>query len=258
MAGIPWTEQEKFDATVLPWVQFQAKYPTRTYDSYEVKRRRVVANATPDPDDTRGLVAIPEQVGFTGILMGFWDLETTFSTQPRILSSSVADSFGNVVLQDHYTNPGSQWIDDSRLVVAIKQQVERYDIIVGWNSKLFDVPVLNGRLNKWRVYYEQHGFPEGLDRRDFLPLNAHMHIDLMYYATGQFNRIGRKSLESVSTFFNSPNRKTPLNPEIWDRADHGDMEAYDLIREHNVADVKVTRDTYGYLKPHVRNIHRAS
>lgn len=258
MAGTPWTAEELFDITVMGWPEFKAKYPHRTPDSYEVKRRRVKANTPVDPDDVRGLTVIPEQKGFTGILMGFWDLETTFSTQPRVLTGSIADSFGNVTLLDHYTHPGVDWLDDSRLVAALKDTLERYDVIVGWNSKLFDQPVLNGRLNYWRVRYENEGYPEGLDRRDFLPLNAHMHIDLMYYATGSANRIGRKSLESVSTFFNSPNRKTPLNPQVWDRADHGSEEDYNLIREHNVADVLVTRDVYGYLKPHVRNIHRAS
>ncbi len=83
-----------------------------------------------------------------------------------------------------------------------------------------------------------------------------MHIDLMYYATGSFMRIGRKSLESVSTFFTSPNRKTPLNPHVWDLADHGDAASYALIVEHNIADVKVTRDVYARLAPFIRTIHR--
>jgi hypothetical protein len=39
-------------------------------------------------------------------------------------------------------------------------------------------------------------------------------------------------------------------------ADHGDMAAYNLIREHNVADVLVTRDVFAHLEPFIRTIHR--
>ena len=70
-------------------------------------------------------------------------------------------------------------------------------------------------------------------------------------------RIGSRALDSVSKFFDSPHRKTPLSPLIWDRADHGSEEDMDLIIEHNIADVFVTRDVYAHLKPHVRNLHRA-
>jgi len=60
----------------------------------------------------------------------------------------------------------------------------------------------------------------------------------------------------VSKYFGVETKKTPLDPRIWDRADHGDKGAYELIIEHNIADVFVTRDVYGKLKRLIRNMHR--
>lgn len=221
------------------WTRFHDLFPDYSYDSWEVKRRRVAKDAGQDNVD---LIVLPGALGYVGPTIAFFDFETTFSTQPRMLTAAICDGFGEVEEFTLDMYPGVDWLDDSKLCVAIRDRLDKFNIIVGWNSKLFDVPVLNGRL----AYHRER------------PFQAQMHVDLMYYATGQFMRIGRKSLESVSTFFSSPNRKTPLSPHVWDLADHGDAAAYATIREHNVADVRVTRDVFAHLLPFIRNIHRAS
>lgn len=220
-----------------PWVAFQGMFPDYSYDAWEVKRRRV------DVADPERIVIPAAPVGeYVGPMICYWDLETTYSTQPRLLSGAGVDGLGNLTVFDLREYGGLEnWIDDHAIAVAIRDYLETFPIIAGWNSKLFDVPVLNGRLRRWRER----------------PLAAQMHVDLMYYATGQFMRIGRKSLESVSKFFESPNSKTPLSPHLWDLADHGDMAAYDLIIEHNIADVRVTRDQWQNLSPFIRQMHRA-
>ena len=224
----------------MKWESFNASFPEYSFDAFEVKRRRVKKGDAPEPEGA-GLVPVPAATGYVGPTIAFFDIETTFSTQPRMLTTAIMDGHGDTQLFDLINSAGTNWLDDRELAVAVRDALEAYTIVCGWNSKLFDVPVINGRL----AYHGER------------PLRLQMHVDLMYYATGQFMRIGRKSLESVSTFFKSPNRKTPLNPAIWDRADHGDMEAYDLIREHNLADVAVTRDVWAHLSPHIRTIHRA-
>jgi uncharacterized protein YprB with RNaseH-like and TPR domain len=88
------------------------------------------------------------------------------------------------------------------------------------------------------------------------PVEAQMHVDLMYKATGSALAIGRKSLENVSKYFQVNNKKTPLDVRIWEAADHGDKEAYDLIIEHCEADVLVLRDVFGKLKKLVHVMHR--
>lgn len=45
MTRIFWTPDELDDLASLNWIQFKAKYPYRTYDSYEVKRRRIASGS---------------------------------------------------------------------------------------------------------------------------------------------------------------------------------------------------------------------
>jgi len=156
-----------------------------------------------------------------------------------LLSSAISDGFGQVTLMDLNSHPGEAWIDDRPLAIAIRDELEKYPLIVTWYGKMFDVPVLNGRLSFWgeRLYQPK------------------LHVDLYFYSGGQFVKIGGRSLDSVSEFYNSPNRKTKLSTQIWDRADHGDKAAYDLIREHNIADVLVLRDVWPHLSRLIANIH---
>ena len=179
---------------------------------------------------------------YIGPTIAFYDIETTYSAWSRILSVCIVDGFGNleVFRLDDPRYAGESWTDYSKLVKAVKESLEAYDVIVGWNSKLFDLPIINARL-----------LAAGED-----PCDPLMHIDLMYKATGSAVRVGRKSLDNVSKYFGVANKKTPLDPRVWDAADHGDKDAYDTIIEHNIADVYVTRDVYGKLKRLVRNIHR--
>lgn len=204
---------------------------TRSFDGWEVRRRRIDA---PAPAPVR---VEPADESFVGFSVGFFDIETTFSTQPLMLYGAIADAFGNV----RQFRKGDDVTDDSALVEAYAKALGEYDILVSWNGKLFDVPVIQGRL-------AYHGKPR---------LDLNMHVDLMYYATGQFARIGRKSLQSVSEYFEVQNKKTPLRVRQWDAAMAGKPEAYASIVEHCDADVLVLRDVLPVLKRFVRTIHRA-
>ncbi len=218
---------------------------SKSYNAFEVKRRRIVQGSPATVDATAlgvadaippVLVPVVDALRFVGFDIGFWDLETTFSTQPIVLYGAIADQFGRV----EGFSKGDDITDDREIVRNIRDALAKYDIWVTWNGKLFDVPVLNGRL----IY---HGFE---------PLPPTMHIDLMYKATGGSVRIGRRSLQSVSEYFGVANRKTPLSVRIWDKAMAGDPEAYALIKEHCDADVLVTRDVFEVLKPQIGNVQR--
>lgn len=256
-SGHFWTEEERQDLALMGWPEFQALHPDITYHAWRHKRRDLREEANETPVQT----SVGAANGYVGPTMGFFDFETTYSSQPRLLSAAVADGFGNVtafvlhgedgesvleceagcshLVTTHNLRNG-EWINDKLMSIVVRDMLEDYTILAGWNSKLFDVPVLNGRL----AYHGER------------PIRVQMHKDLMYLASGQFMRIGRRSLASVSEFFSSPHRKTPLSPGLWDRADHGDMESYAKIVEHNVADVLVTRDVFAHLEPHVTVIHR--
>ena len=218
---------------------------SKSYNAFEVKRRRVTAESpanraaieiSPPPAVPTPSKWFGEVMTFVGLTIAYWDLETTFSTQPIVLYGAIANQFGEV----QGFRKGKDITDDKQLCHDIASALSEYDIWVTWNGKLFDVPVLNGRLR-------YHGLQ---------PLPLIKHIDAMYYATGSSMRIGRRSLASVSEYFDVPNRKTPLSVRIWDKAMSGDEAAYALIAEHCDADVLVTRDVFNVLKTQIANIHR--
>jgi uncharacterized protein YprB with RNaseH-like and TPR domain len=219
---------------------------SKSYNAFEVKRRRVLTESPAtrkavelQPHTTRQPTkefGVPQE--FIGLTIGYFDIESTFSNQPIVLYAAIADQFGRV----EEFRKGNNIVDDKDLVASYCRRLEEFDILVGWNSTLFDIAVLRGRC----LY---HGLPI---------LDPHMSIDLMYKASGSAAKIGRRSLQSVSEYFEVEERKTPLSVRTWDKAMSGDNAAYEEIVTHCNADVLVTRAVFGVLKRGIRNIHRLS
>jgi uncharacterized protein YprB with RNaseH-like and TPR domain len=175
----------------------------------------------------------------------FFDLESTAlnGNWGRILCGSFAGLEGDVTTLRKDVAPlrGRTKIDDAKLAVALRKKVEEADIVVGWNSILFDIPLLNARL---RVAGER---PVNIGEK-----YGRLHLDLMYYAGGQSMRIGGRSLDHVSNFFNVESSKTKLDGEAWQLAAAGDTEAMDAIVEHCEKDVEVLRQVFPHLAPSVK------
>lgn len=219
-----------------------------TADSAEKKLKRIKerldidAAAIPQPDDRIVLPHAPQDQ-FVGFTLGFYDIETTDlkAFMGRMLVVSIADSWGNVVTRRFTDFERDTVIDDRGLARWAKEEFEKYDILVGWNSKLFDAPFVNARLMR------------GLE----LPMHSDKkHIDLMYYARGQFMRIGSARLDNVAKFFRVENQKTPISWDEWAMAAAGDMDALERVVEHCEADVLVLRDVFARMKSLVRIVHR--
>lgn len=247
--GHRWTKQEDAAVLSLEWPEFNQLFngdsedEVISYNAFRFRKARLRADLEAWATETPVQRPAYGPEGYVGLSHGFFDIETTFSTQPRVLYAAVADSWGNIKRFTRDEFPGNNKLfDDRELVEAYTKELQNYSILIGWNSKAFDVPVLNGRL-------AYHGSSIGR-------VDPNMHIDLMWYATGQFMRIGRRSLESVSSYFGTSNRKTPLDVRTWDRAVAGDDEAYKEIAEHCDADTLVLRDVFNTLKSHIRNVHR--
>lgn len=228
----------------------QATGTPATEDSVRNRLKRIradiqlqeLARVNPSSEFVFDVPAVPQDE-YVNFSLLFWDLETTnlSAMMGRILACAFSDEFGQTKAFRYEDYPGKSLIDDGPLVVAIRDELEKADTWVTWNGKLFDVPMLNARLLK----------------AGERPLRADVkHVDLMYYAKGGFLRIGSAKLDNVSKYVNSPNRKTPLDWETWQMASVGDKPAMDLIVEHAIADVLVTRDVFAVLKPHVRIVHR--
>lgn len=175
----------------------------------------------------------------------FFDTESTDlkGMMARILCASFVGLDGKpyTLRLDDKRYRGKSQIDDSKLCLAIRDELEQANLIVGWNSKLHDIPLLNAKLAK-----------AGLRR--FIPQN--FHLDCMYYAGGCSMKIGSRKLDNVARFFKLPEQKTPLDWDIWQHAGMGEKKALNYVVEHCEADVLVLREAYHYLLPYVANLHR--
>ena len=130
--------------------------------------------------------------------------------------------------------------DDGALAAKIRDEIDKANVIVTWNGKLFDLPFLNARLVK-------------AGERD---CNPQMHLDMMWYATGNSVRLASRRLDSVAKFFKTPNQKYDVPPEVLQASRHGDAEALKEVIKHCEADVRILEDVYWRLISRVRNIHR--
>ena len=203
-----------------------------------------LARTSPAHEEPFDLLPAPEGE-FVGFRMGFFDIETTGLTaiMGRLLSCSIADNFGNLVTGTILDYPGKTIIDDSALAEWYRDQLEQYDILVGWNSKMYDVPMLNARLMRW-------------GKR---PMRGDMmHADIMWKARASSSglRIGSSKLDNVAKFFRTKNQKSEIDWDTWTLAGTGDPDAIAEVTRHGRADVLVTRDVFNHVKPLIRTIHR--
>lgn len=176
--------------------------------------------------------------------IAFFDTESTDlkAMMGRLLCATVKTIDGSMVTYriDEAPHKGRSAIDDSKLCVALRDTLEEANLIVGWNSKLHDIPLLNARLAK-------------AGHRPFQP---QMHLDLMWYAGGSSMKIGSRKLDNVAKYFELPSQKTPISWDMWQRAASGDKEAMDIVVEHCECDVDVLEEAYWHLIPYVKNLHR--
>lgn len=173
----------------------------------------------------------------------FYDTESTdlAASWGRILCASYVDLAGNVLTHRRDDFKQDNVIDDGLLCSKIKETLEAADMIVGWNSILHDIPLVNARLAANGMEPIRLGERHGV-----------RHLDLMWYAGGQSMKIGGRKLDTVAKFFQCENQKTGLDGETWQMAGAGDKPAMDKIVEHCEADVLVLRDVWPHLAPHVK------
>lgn len=244
-AGHFWTPDEDVAVLSLPYEDFASRYNGGggydvTRDAYRFRKAKLLKEQAALLETPAKVNPDTEQAGspldYIGPKVIYLDIETTFSSQPRMLYAAGCDGWGRVTQFRRTDYPGSNvLIDDSELVDAYARYLETADIWYSWNGKMFDIPVINARL-------ALHG------KR---PLESRMHSDLMWYASQNTMRLGRRSLDSVSRYFGTSAKKTPLEVLTWDKAVTGDEEAYEEIVTHCDADVEVLRQTFQYLRGRV-------
>jgi uncharacterized protein YprB with RNaseH-like and TPR domain len=269
-----WTSEEiealRHTQTYSDWVAMSGS--DRAYDGWEVKRRRVAqsdlvllekdeaelgkqtALSAAEKKRIDKAVKATEKPNlgakreFPDVITwepAFFDLETTNlkANFGRILCASVADMFGNVrtFRIDEEPWKRERRRDDIALAVGLRDYLEQFDVLVGWYSKMFDIPYLNTRLLI------------GNER----PLRSDMmHFDPIWKAKKGSLALHSARLDAVAKTFRLEVQKTGLDPEIWNDAADGEKEAMDYVVEHCEKDVLVLRQAFHILKPLAKIIHR--
>lgn len=121
--------------------------------------------------------------------------------------------------------------DDRDLVQYVGSQLQNADILVGHYSSRFDFPFIQARL----IY---HRLP---------PLPPIPHVDTWRLARYKM-ALQSNGLDNVGRFLEAKGQKTPLNKSTWRRAQAGHRPSIRYIRQHCIADVKITEEAYTRLK----------
>lgn len=206
----------------------------------EQRRLGKVARAMPN------LIEVPPQPegSYVGFNLAFFDIETTDlgAWTGDLLVTSIVDQFGKVTSKTRFDFPQDGPLDQEGLARWTRDELEKYDILIAWNGNNFDLGFINAKL----AFY-------GL-----MPIRRMLALDPMYKARGgrYGMRIGSSKLKNVALYFNTPNQKPDVAPEVWRRADHGDPDALEELRIRCEADCYVMRDIFPYVKPYITVIHQ--
>ena len=177
--------------------------------------------------------------------VAFWDLECSNlqADYGQLLCGCILEydpnkktGFGKMHTFELPDYKGKRY-DDKKLAMQVRDQLHRYDIIVGYNSYQFDLPFLNTRLEQWNC-------------KGCLPRR---HIDLMYTVRYKL-RLHSSSLLSAQHALRLTESKTSIKPTAWVRAMGGDHASYRYIIDHCKKDVKVLCELFVKTKHLIREI----
>lgn len=140
-----------------------------------------------------------------------------------------------------YKDWEKDFLDDSRLVRDVHKILSSADVLVGFFSRGFDLPWLQGKFLEY----------------DLPMLPALPHHDLFYTAKSNL-RISRKSLDNLTKYLKLSKKKYQVEPAIWRRAKVGQPDAIAKVVEHCVADIHATEELYLKLRPLIRTHARVN
>lgn len=143
------------------------------------------------------------------------------------------------IRQDQFPGWRKETWDDSKLVDAVLKELTKYDMVVTYYGRFFDLPFLTSRGTL-------------INRQP--PLNL-FHCDLHVTAKKYIKMFSRK-LVRIQEFFELAEKKTPLQLKTWAKASTGNVPALDEVVEHCIADVMVLESAYNKLLPYITSLKR--
>lgn len=132
--------------------------------------------------------------------------------------------------------------NDERIIKGIHKLINEADIIVGQNSKAFDIKRLNARF----AFY------------DLKATSPFKHFDTKQVAKNKFG-FTSNSLKDLCKYFKvkyqkSDHKKFP-GRELWRQCEAKNLEAWEEMKKYNITDVLATEGVYKKLEPWYNQIN---
>ena len=130
--------------------------------------------------------------------------------------------------------------NDKDIVIETRDELEKYDLLIGFYTLGFDLKFLNSRLMYW-------------NKR---PLDRRLHLDVYRVAKTLFNTSSR-SLGALTQFLNIPG-KNHVDFTFWQSAVmEGDKKAMKYIIEHCRLDLEILEQLHNRIKRQIKSISLA-
>lgn len=126
--------------------------------------------------------------------------------------------------------------DDSRIVKSLWELFDRSDILVGHNSKRFDVPTANTRFLENGI----EGPPSSYDQID------------TYQEAKRYFKFLSNSQDFITKMLKLP-QKLQTDHTLWRRCMNGDPEALEEMAKYNVGDVNGLEEVYLKFRPWIKS-----
>lgn len=176
--------------------------------------------------------------------IAIWDLECS-SLQPTfgIIICAGIKPLGKEAKMVFKGRKGS---NDKELVKSIKEELEKYDMLISYNGLNFDLKYLNTRLMYWRIKPLDVGI---------------LHLDMckIMKKVSKTNRFQRNSLDMNTNFYGIKG-KNHVDPVQWMQASlDGDKKALAMIVDHCKRDVEILEELYNLpgMNLFIKNLGRA-
>lgn len=186
----------------------------------------------------------PKDILWKSLKTGYLDIETTglYGDIHYMLSWAIKERDTEHIDHDVISRKDLLKFNyDKHLVESLLKAMDKYDVLIGYNSTLFDIPFIRARCLKHKL--------------DFFPYETKFHQDV-YFMAKRLLRITRKSLAVVTEHLGIKG-KTPLPRDIWQLASLGHKKSLDYVLDHNIEDVKITEETHKRLEAYVRPVKRS-
>lgn len=124
---------------------------------------------------------------------------------------------------------GRKGDEDRRITIDLIEEMQKYDKLIGYYSKRFDLPYIRARALNMNI--------------DFPFFGSIQHVDVYDIIKNRFC-ISRKSQENACRVLLGDTDKTHFAGAIWRDAARGDKKALAEVLEHNIYDVQDLEKLY--------------